>query len=65
MSRAGDPPVRNEGCRGSRIDFDEGGGYHGFPRRAQSSVPECPGNRVRYSSSKDLETRNEFMIRCT
>ena len=31
MSRAGDPPVRNEGRRGSRIDFDEGGGYHGTP----------------------------------
>lgn len=30
MSRAGDPPVRNEGRRGSRIDLDEGGGYHGI-----------------------------------
>jgi len=34
MSRASDPPVRNEGRRGSRIDFDEGGGYHGIP-------PQC------------------------
>jgi len=40
MSRAGDPPVRNEGRRGSRIDFDEGGGYHGIP--PQSSIRAFP-----------------------
>ena len=40
MSRAGDPPVRNEGRRGSRIDFDEGRGYHGIP--PQSSIRAFP-----------------------
>ena len=40
MSRAADPPVRNEGRRGSRIDLDQGGGYHGIP--PQSSIRAFP-----------------------
>ena len=36
MSRASDPPLENEVRRGARIDFDEGGGYHGIP--AQSLI---------------------------
>src|SRR5262249_37201744 len=43
MSPAGDLPLRNEGRRGSRIDFDEGGGYHGIP--PQSSIERSRGSR--------------------
>ena len=61
MSRAGGPPLSNEGRRGSRIDFDEGGRYLDIPRhqpvRAFTTV-----QRTGCGTSRDTASQMTTML---
>jgi hypothetical protein len=52
MSSVALVPPKIEGRIWPRTRLDEGGRYLVFPETELFSIPECPGNRVRYTAAE-------------
>jgi hypothetical protein len=60
MSRVVMGPSKIEGRICPRTRVEDRGRYLGIPRTERFRILECPGNRVRYSSTKETSAMSTY-----